>query len=395
MRYRRRLLLLGLLLLGSLSGLPGQFGRPQSAPAVSVLDDPLVRTEGRAGLALLYDLDFAGAQAHFARIIQRYPDHPIGPFLTGLNLWWQILLDLSDRSRDAAFYNLMDAVLQRCERLLRRDPDNLDALFFKSAALGFRGRLRANRGDWFRAALDGKRALDAVMALARRRPQNPDFRFGKALYDYYAAVVPKRYPFVKPVMIFFPSGDREAGLRQLEATARHGYYLQAEAVYFLALIYYLFEEDYARTMEHVRWLRTHFPNNGYFHTLEGRVYVRWGYWLQGRRTFEAVLTRFQEGHRGYNAAMAEQALYFIALSYMLERRYQIALDYLLKLEALTARRKEDTYFKVMGRLRQGMAYDALGQREIAVLRYREVLQMKDFGRAHERARQYLKTPYRG
>lgn len=392
MHNRRRCLLIWVLLLGSLHGAAA---RGQSAPAVSVLDDPLVRAEGRAGLERLYDLDFAGAQQHFARITQRYPDHPIGPFLTGLNLWWQILLDLSDRSRDQAFYELMEAVLQRCERILRHDPGNLDALFFKSAALGFRGRLRANRGDWFRAALDGKRALDAVMALARLRPQNPDFRFGKALYDYYAAVIPKRYPFVKPVMLFFPAGNREAGLRQLEATAQDGYYIQAEAVYFLAQIYYLFEEDYARTIQHVRWLRTHFPNNGYFHALEGRVYIRWGYWQQGRQTFKAVLARFQEGHRGYSAALAEQALYFLALSYMLERRYQTALDYLLKLEALTARRNEDTYFRVMGRLRQGMAYDALGQREIAILRYREVLQMKDFGRAHERARQYLKTPYRG
>ncbi len=392
MRYRRPLLLIGVLLLGSLRG---SAALSQSPPITSVLDDSLVRVEGRAGLERLYDLDFAGAQMHFARITQRYPDHPIGPFLTGLNLWWQILLDLSDRSRDRAFYELMEAVLQRCERILRRDPDNLDALFFKSAALGFRGRLRANRGDWFQAALDGKRALDAVMALARRRPQNPDFRFGKALYDYYAAVIPERYPFVKPVMIFFPSGNREAGLRQLEATARHGYYIQPEAVYFLALIYYLFEEDYARTMEHVRWLRTHFPNNGYFHALEGRVYVRWGYWQQGRQIFEAVLARFQEGHRGYSAALAEQALYFIALSYMMERRYQAALDYLIKLEALTARYQSDTYFKVMGRLRQGMAYDALGQREIAILRYREVLQMKNFGRAHEWARRYLKTPYPG
>lgn len=388
-------MLLWVLLLSSLSGQGGWMAQSQSAPYTSVLDDPLVRTEGRSGLERLYDLDFANAQVHFARITHRYPNHPVGPFLTGLNLWWQILLDLSDRSRDEAFYQLMNAVLRQCEQILRRDPNNLDALFFKSAALGFRGRLRATRSDWFEAALDGKRALDAVMTLARQRPQNPDFRFGKALYDYYAAVIPERYSFVKPVMIFFPSGNREAGLRQLEATAQNGYYIQPEAAYFLAMIYYLFEEDYTRTMKHVRWLREHFPNNGYFHALEGRVYIRWGQWLQGRQTFETILARFQAGHPGYNAAIAEQALYFLALSYMLERRYEAALNYLLKLEALTARRKEDTYFKVMGRLRQGMAYDALGQRTIAILRYREVLQMKDFGRAHERARQYLKTPYQG
>ena len=75
------------------------------------------------------------------------------------------------------------------------------------------------------------------------------------------------------------------------------------------------------------------------------------------------------------------------------RQYQDALGYLLQLEALSARNADDTYFKVMGRLRQGMAFDALGQRSLAQDRYRQVLSMKEWGSAHKEARQYLKRPY--
>jgi hypothetical protein len=49
----------------------------------------------------------------------------------------------------------------------------------------------------------------------------------------------------------------------------------------------------------------------------------------------------------------------------------------------------------MGRLRTGMALDALGRRSDALRRYRETLALPDAAGAHERARIYLGRPYRG
>jgi hypothetical protein len=42
-----------------------------------------------------------------------------------------------------------------------------------------------------------------------------------------------------------------------------------------------------------------------------------------------------------------------------------------------------------------MVYDALGKRDAAVQRYREVLDMADVNDSHDRAEQYLDTPYDG
>ncbi len=106
-----------------------------------------------------------------------------------------------------------------------------------------------------------------------------------------------------------------------------------------------------------------------------------------------MLARFKQGQTGYNAAAGEQALYYLARSRMANHQHQDALGYLLQLEALSARNSDDTYFKVVGRLRQGMAFDALGQRSLAQDRYRQVLSMKDWSSAHKQARQYLKRPY--
>ena len=117
-------------------------------------------------------------------------------------------------------------------------------------------------------------------------------------------------------------------------------------------------------------------------------------WSQSQQIFESVLDRYRAGRPGYTDAMAEQALYYLARAAMALDDCRTALDHLLGLEALAGRTDDDTFFKVLGRLRQGMCHDALGRRSYAVARYQEVLQMDDHAGAHDRARRYLQTPYR-
>jgi len=366
----------------------------QVSASTSILDQPSVREIASVGMDHLYDLRFAEASVSFDAIDREFPRHPIGPFLKSLTTWWTILLDLSDESHDKEFFDSMEEVIKRCDRLLRNDPQDVDALFFKGAALGFRGRLRSNRGDWFKAALDGKKAMDYVLDVADLDPGNHDYVFGKGIYDYFAVVVPEEHPFVKPVMGLFPRGNRQRGLDLLERTASQGHYVQTEAVYFLLQINYLYERDFAKCVEYATWLRERYPDNSYFHAIEGRIYAQWGRWTQSAEIFERVLERYSSGDAGYNAAIAEQAAYYLARERMVRRDFEAALDYLLQVEALSARTGADTYYKVLGRLRQGMALDALGQRDPAVQRYREVLRMKDWSEAHSRARGYLDRPYR-
>ena len=377
------------------AALPAQREARAQASQPSVLDDAMVQFQAKRGLDLLYNMKYEQALALFDTIDRRYPAHPIGPFLKALDTWWKILADLSDTSHDEAFFAAMDEVIERSDRLLKRDAQNFDAMFFKGAALGFRGRLRSNRGDWFQSARDGLRAMDYVLGVAKKDPGNHDYVFGKGIYDYYAAAVRERYPFARPVMIFFPSGDKARGLAELERTARHGRFLQTEAAYFLLQIYYLFEQDFDKSVEYATWLRERYPDNAFFHTLEGRIYGRWGQWDRSERIFADVLARYKQRRTGYNAAAAEQALYYLSRARMSAGAYEQALAHLNQLEALGARNDRESYFKVLGLLRQGMTLDALGRREQAAVRYRKVLGMKDWADSHARAKEYLERPYRG
>ena len=368
-------------------------GSARAQPAGSIFDDPVVQTEISEGLDDLYNMHFEAAARRFERIARRYPEHPAGPFLEALNLWWKILPDLSNEAHDDAFFAAMEEVIARSDRLLKQDDDAFDAMFFKGAALGFRGRLRSNRGKWFKAARDGLRAMDYVLDVVEREPDVADYAFGKGMYDYYAVAIPEQYPFLRPLALFFPDGDRERGIEALRRTVRDGRFVRAEAAYFLLQIYYLFENDFERSVEYAVWLRERYPDNSFFHTIEGRVYARWARWDLSDPVFEDVYARYRAGRTGYNASLAAQALFFLARSRMAYGEYEAALPHLNALQEAAIRDAADYRFVTMGRLYAGMAHDALGRRSEAVAAYREALRTKDWSRAHKRARQYLDAPY--
>lgn len=376
--------LLGMLLLAA---------PPASAQSSSILDDPAFKATATRGLDLLYNMQFRQADAIFGALASRYPDHPVGPFLQALVPWWQILMDLSDESHDRVFMDAMSEVIARSDRMLRRDRRSVDARFFKGAALGFRGRHRANRRSFLPAARDGVRAMDYVISVAEDNPQNADFAFGRGIYDYYAAATPERYPWSRPFMTLFPAGSKSRGLAQLHRTFRNGTYLQAEAAYFLLQIYYLFEPDYVKSRQFMNWLRERYPDNAFFHTMEGRVHWRFGNWEQSEGVFRAVMRGYGQGRTGYNDAAAEQALFYLARIEERKGNPGQALALLTRLEQLGARRPDDSPFVILGRLRHGMMHDVRGEREQALRRYREVLDMPNFSDSHDRARQYMRRAY--
>ncbi|NTW50786.1 MAG: hypothetical protein HGB19_13855, partial [Chlorobiales bacterium] len=172
----------------------------------------------KEGIDYVYNLDFDKASPIFEKIKKDDPKSPVGYFFEGMVLWWQIMLDLQNTAHDDAFYEKMEKVIDVCDERLERDAEDAEALFFKSGALGFRGRLRANRGSWLKAAGDGKDALPIVKKLMKMNTNNNDLLFGLALYNYYAEVIPEKYPILKPFALLFPKGDKKKGIQQLQIT---------------------------------------------------------------------------------------------------------------------------------------------------------------------------------
>ena len=369
---------------------------PAAAKQRSVLDDPAFRDGVRQGLDRLYDMDFGGADAAFAEIEQRYPGHPVGPFLKALPPWWEILIDPDDESHDKAFLKAMDEVIDRSDRRLKKDKDDLDALFFKAGALAFRGRLHTDRKNWLRAARDGQKALGLLKEVRKRDPENPDLLMGIGLFNYLADVAPSKYPVLKPFARLFPKGNRKQGLEELAQAVEKGQFVPTEAAFCLLQIHYIFEKDYATSLHYARWLRQRYPNNSLFHVYEGRSFARLNLWPDARRDLLDILDRNAQGRPGYRGDIVQQALYVLGRDEVRWKQYDDALPYFARLEGLPTRGSTDSNYKAYGRLYRGMALDAMGRRDEALFWYKRVLATSNPpDEARDKARGYVRTPYPG
>ena len=114
------------------------------------------------GIKQIYNIQFSDAEKTFKSLIADYPQKPQGRFFLAMIDWWKILVDPDNESYDDIFYQKLEDVIYQCDDILNKKPDDTEALFFKRGAIGFRGRLRAYRDSWLKAADDGRQALPIV-----------------------------------------------------------------------------------------------------------------------------------------------------------------------------------------------------------------------------------------
>jgi hypothetical protein len=119
------------------------------------------------GIEHVYNLELDSALVLFNRVVEKHPTHPSGFFFVAMVDWMRILNDRENTAYDDEFFSKLEIVIDYADGMLRLDKNNLSALFFKGGAIGFRGRLRAHRGMWVRAANDGRRALPIVRRAER------------------------------------------------------------------------------------------------------------------------------------------------------------------------------------------------------------------------------------
>jgi tetratricopeptide (TPR) repeat protein len=359
------------------------------------LEDTLIDRRVQVGIDCIYNFEFERAEKEFDEVIKLRPDHPVGYFFKAMIQWERILCNFDDESQDDKLYEMLDTVIDMCEKRLDKDPNDVAALFFKGGAVGFRGRLRANRGKWLGAANDGIVALPLVRKAYELDPKNYDVLLGIGIYNYYASVIPDRYPIVKPVMIFFPSGDRKKGLEQLRQASLHAKYARVEAAYFLMQNYFLYEKDYAKALDLARKLHEKYPNNSLFHRYYGRCLVSTGRLGEANDVFVEIERRCAAHQLGYDSYDAREAYYYRGRFEFTARRYDAALENLYKCDEISRNLDKDgaSGFMSMANLLIGMIYDVQGKRQYAVGQYKKVLDMKEFENSRVEAKKYLEKPY--
>lgn len=286
-----------------------------------LLLDKDIQLELDGAVQNLYNFKYDKAEKQFRSLRRRYPHHPMPYFLLGLSTWWKIMpTNFDSKQYDKAFFAYMDTANTYSERLVKADPHNYEGYFFLSAANGFDARLNAERHNWRKATVSSKRALTYLQKSSEANGLSPEFLFGEALFNYYAVWIPENYPLLKPVLLFFPKGNKQLGLGQLRTVANTGFYTGVEAKVFLMKLLHNDEHQTAAAMPIARGLALKYPDNGYFARFYSLLCFDQADFAECERVSRDIITKINTGFPGYEASSGRYASYF--MGYLMQYKYR-------------------------------------------------------------------------
>jgi tetratricopeptide (TPR) repeat protein len=297
---------------------------------IILLTDLQVQMECTQALNDLYNFKFPQAEAQFRSIREKYGWHPLPYFLMGLIEWWKIMPNTKDQSHDASFLAYMDTTINVAERLYDDYPvHKVEASFFLAAAYGFKGRLYSDeeRKNWRKAAAAGKDALDYLEESKGQHNLSPELLFGDALYNYFSVWVPEHYPALKPILWFFPKGDKALGLKQLKEVSYNAFYTRTEAMVWLMRILNSYENDQFQALQISKYLNENYPDNPFFHRYYARMLYSLGRYAEAEPQCKEILHRIDSGMVGYEATSGRYAAFFLGQIHESRKSFEEAKNY--------------------------------------------------------------------
>jgi len=292
----------------------------------SLLVNPFIQIESTEAINAMYNFEFKKAHSHFNYLQKKYPWHPLPYLLKGLNYWWRIVPNYDIKTWDEPFLAYMDTTKYLAE-YVRDNYNEIEGAFFLAAAYAFEGRLYSERRDYRKAAFAGSRSLKYLAECRGHETYSPELLFGDALFNYYAEWIREEYPLLRPLMMFFPKGDKELGIKQLKEVARNAFYSRTEAQYYLMRILATEENDIAGALQVGEYLHEQFPGNAYFHRYYARLLYQSGRYSQCAAVSQEILARLDSGKTGYEANSGRYACFFLGHVNEMRRNYEAASNY--------------------------------------------------------------------
>ncbi|MEO1051789.1 MAG: tetratricopeptide repeat protein [Bacteroidota bacterium] len=362
---------------------------------IILLSDLKIQIEATQALNDLYNFKFAKAEQQFRWLKQKYAWHPLPYFLLGLSEWWKILPNTRDTSHDDRFLSYMDTVIYVAKRLRKKSEHKVEASFFLAAGYGFKGRLYSEdqRKQWRKAASAGKNALKYLDDSKGKHELSPELLFGDALYNYFSVWVPENYPLLKPILVFFPKGDKELGIKQLREVSFNAFYTRTEAQVFLMRILNNYENDKRSALQIGEYLHQTYPDNSYFHRYYARLLYSNGKFNDVIPVAEKILTHIDSGKLGYEATSGRYAAFFLGHVYETRKRYPEAkTSYNRAMEFAEEIEATDTGYYLYSMLNLGRIYaDVDGNKTKAKEYYKKVKKLaKRKHPAYKEAKKRLK-----
>ncbi|MBO3699133.1 tol-pal system protein YbgF [Roseivirga sp. E12] len=276
----------------------------------------------------MYNFNFHKAEVDFNWLKYRYPEHPLPYFLYGISTWWQMLPNLeAETPLGDEFLAYMDSAIVKAKVLLEQDENNVEAAFFLAGSYGFKGRYHSEKKNWGRAASAGKWALRYLEKTKGNEGFSPEILFGDALFNYYSIWIRENYPMLKPILMFFPKGEKQLGIEQMEQVSKNAFYTRIEAIYFLMRIKAFEEQKTYDALRLGEQIYRKYPNNAYFHRFYAQMLYTTGQYQKAETESLDILKRIEAGQQGYEAVSGRYASFYLGHINKKRNDHKVAQEY--------------------------------------------------------------------
>ena len=233
------------------------------------------------GYEALYNLDYETARKRFQKMIDLAPDDPAGSQCFASSLWiqqlnesWELKSTLysadayapaktrADRRQSDEFRQWIQRAKLLSEARLRRDPRDVEALYYLGAAEGLEAAYDGAVERKFMPALRaGSSAVDHHREVLKLSPQFHDAELTIGLQNYIVGSLPLPLKMLAGTMGV--RGSKKRGLEMLERVSREGHWARDIARVLLVDLYKR-EKRWNDAVEVARQLSETYPRNYLF-----------------------------------------------------------------------------------------------------------------------------------
>jgi hypothetical protein len=373
------------------------------------------------GFEALYSLDYEGARRQFKELVRLYPDHPAGPQFLAATLWTQSLnnsrrLQSSLYNSESFYAKNEDKVNQKtvdefrnytrqakllAEARLKRDPKDVEALYFLGATEGLKAAFSAAVQRSFISSLrDGQRSVDRHREVIKLDPAFHDAEVTIGLYDYVVGSLP--LPVKLLASVTGARGSKKRGLEALERVTREGRWARDDAKSLLIVLYKR-EKRFADALAISRDLGAKYPRN-YLYQLEAAdALVSIAASEREANKMAAAQTAEREAFNIFDALLRDKSNKDTAPRPMdlIHFRYgevlltagqfeRAAREFLASANTPGA----EAGLITMAHLQAARAFDVAGKRNEALAQYRVVLSRPNVYDSQDKANEGLREPYK-
>jgi tetratricopeptide (TPR) repeat protein len=226
------------------------------------------------GYEALYNLDYDGARRHFQKMVELAPEDPAGAQCLASSLWLQQLnesyelkgtlysgdsKDKSDRRQTDEFRKWIRQAKTLSEARLKKDPRNVDALYYLGAAEGLEAAYTAQVEKKYVAALRaGTSAVDHHREVIKLAPGYHDAELTIGLHNYIVGSLSLPLKMIAGTMGV--RGSKKRGLETLERVTVEGKWARDLARILLVDLYKR-EKRYDDAVKMAQQLAEKYPRN--------------------------------------------------------------------------------------------------------------------------------------